>query len=263
MYYHPENMRHIAKFGNLILNKKIKLVQLADIIINQLNIRRNDVVLVNVSYHNFNLIDSTPRDLIHLLKMITGTQGTLIVPSLSKDHKIQSSGGFKKNGNEIENDDIFFETFKQMADTTHINLPRESFAVWGKMAKKIAEDQQESDTTSGSNDMFFRLSQFKAKIIGIGVPLAQLYTGSASDYSNKAGDNDKEINGSINSVGGKSDNSYQDTIYNILRSKSRHELSELFPESDLKAFSRGGIHFFRADAERIYSKAILLSKSTN
>lgn len=65
--------------SNYILKRKIKLVQLADIIINDMKITRNDTVIVHVSMAKVRLTDAHPDDLVFLLKMIIGTQGSLFI----------------------------------------------------------------------------------------------------------------------------------------------------------------------------------------
>lgn len=128
-------------FSYIILKRRINLVQLADIIINEMNITRNDTVMVHSSLNKLKLIDSQPEDLIYLMKMLVGTQGTLLMPILKENQVL---------------------------------LPAESFSAWGKLAKQISEDTLTSENASDKNDLIHKLSHLKAKIIGIGDPMTEL-----------------------------------------------------------------------------------------
>jgi aminoglycoside 3-N-acetyltransferase len=210
---------------NLILKRKIKLVQLADIIINDLNIKRNDIVMVHTSLRNINLIDSHPEDLIYLLKMIVGTQGTLLMPTFSESQYQALNYELPDNirSASIRND-LINELFQQMPDAVQSNLPSESFAAWGTMAKSIADSSYKSGTLD-NNELFFKLSLLKAKIIGMGVSL--------TDFS-----------------------FLQHNLSDIIKSKSPDEISKFCEEGELRTFKKRGIPFFCINAEKVYNKTL-------
>jgi aminoglycoside N3'-acetyltransferase len=216
---------------NLILRRKIKLVQLADIIINDLNIKRNDIVMVHTSLRSINLIDSHPEDLIYLLKMIVGAQGTLLMPTFLENQYQSLNYKLTSNNRSASNRyDLINELFRQMPDTIQSCVPAESFAVWGKMAKEIAEDNYISDTTFDKNEFFYKLFLIKAKIIGLGVSLTDL-------------------------------SFLTHNILDIINYKSQGEISKFFEEGELKTFKKRGIPFFWISAEKLYNKTLALSKN--
>lgn len=214
-------------FRNLILKRKINLVQLADIIINDLNIKRDDVVIVNISLRNINLIDSKPEDLIYLLKMIVGTMGTLLMPTFSENQyrTLNSKLTYKVRTGSIRYD-LINELFRQMPDTFQLGLPAESFAAWGKQAKSMAEGPYKSDLFD-KNEPLFKLHLLKAKIIGIGVTL--------KDFS-----------------------ILQRNLSDIVKFNSQNDLSKFFEEGELKSFKKRGLPFYYIDAEKVYNRTLLL-----
>jgi aminoglycoside N3'-acetyltransferase len=136
--------------SDIIFNRKIKLVRLADIIIYDLNIKRNDTLYVHSSFRKLKLSDSNPEDFTYLLKMLVGTQGTLLMPNFSDNQEIQKD---------------------------------RSFLAWGKMSVQISEDPLVDETGLEYNDLLERLSNLNAKIIGIGNPLNELPFVHASGFA--------------------------------------------------------------------------------
>lgn len=203
-----------------ITRRKIKLVQLADIIVTDLHLLRNDIVMVNCSLNNFTLTDSKPEDLIYLLKMIVGTKGTLLMSAFSKDHfRAESGNGVKGTGNDKNR---IYELFRQMPDTFRSSHSDEPFAVWGSLAKKIANNHSVGEDEKEPIDLYSILTQERAKIIGIGVPV--------TDYS------------------------FQHLIAktNYKESTGRHfdEISKDLKDGDLKIFTKRGIPFYILRAEK-------------
>jgi|ERR1035437_713652 aminoglycoside N3'-acetyltransferase len=162
---------------------KIKLVQLADIIINDMHITRNDIVMVHISLNSLNLIDSTPADLIYLLKMLVGSGGTLLMQTSSEsytNHKLVNQVPDALLRNELIN-----ELFRKMADTFQITDTAEKYAVWGGMAKNISEENNIIKKVNDKDNFFSKLCQMNAKIIGIGTPVSDLtlfYTEGGSKF---------------------------------------------------------------------------------
>jgi aminoglycoside N3'-acetyltransferase len=251
---------------NFILRRKIKLVQLADIIINDMNITRNDIVMIHTSLRNINLIDSHPEDLIHLLKMIVGTQGTLLMPTFSESHykNLNSELLYKIRSASIRFD-LINESFRQMPDTIQSCLPTESFAAWGKMTKSLSEENSKSENGFDAKNLFGKLCLLSAKIIGIGVSLTDfsfLHTiGDIlyKDYPERYSKPIKKIN--VDSTGEKFTGHYLHDLSDIIKSKSSDEISKFFEEVELRTFKKRGIPFFWLSAEKVYNKILVLSKS--
>ena len=169
--YSRPNMKDTVNRNSVL--RKIRLVQLADIIINDLKLKRNDIVMVYSSLERINLIDSKPEDLIYLLKMLTGTGGTLLM-KVSGNMNLSDVAGHKLNRS-----DIICELFRQTPGTILSRFEGESFAAWGKMAENLAGEHYSTGDSSGS--LFSKLNILKAKIIGIGVTSDEIQISETSD----------------------------------------------------------------------------------
>jgi len=217
--------------------------------------------LVNASLSRFNLIDSTPTDLIHLLKMIVGTQGIILMPGISADTDHDPSTGRSENKVKgLAKDELINSIFRQLPDTIQSLLPSQSFSAWGSKAKLMTEVQQQSELDAENNDLFFRLFKYQAKIIGIGVPLNDLSLYPVPEKTNKLNNPVPMEDVSITSSGDGSGTHFLNKFQNIIRSKSQPEISEIFTEDEVKVISKRGIPFFRIDAGKAFSKIILTTK---
>jgi aminoglycoside N3'-acetyltransferase len=253
-------------FRNFILKRKIKLVQLADIIINDMNITRNDIVMVHTSLHNINMIDFQPEDLIYLLKMIVGTKGTLLMPIFAESrNKIINYELTYYDWSAFFRNDLIIELFRQMPDTIQSCGTTESFVAWGKMAKNIAEDHYQFGNGFNKDNLFYKLYLMKAKIIGIGVPLPGFSFRNAIDYKDNkdslqrySGISNKEsIDFNVENIKGY----YNHILFDTVNFKSQHKIFKHFEEGELRVFRKRGIPFFWINAEKFYSKTLLFSKS--
>jgi hypothetical protein len=244
---------------------KIKLAELADIIINDMNITRNDIIMVHTSFDKVNLFDSKPEDLIYLLKMIVGTGGTILVPTFSNStFKFLKFHLQSETDNPVCHTDGIIEQFKQMPDTFSGSSGTASFAVWGRMAKDIAKGLYKNGTSNGDSNIFSLLSSLKAKIIGIGVSLADIsLPGSFSETI------DAESTGNYpESTKTKPDYSDRENIpgqdthnlSNLLKTRFPNDQFKLYDKDELNLFKKKGISFFRIDVEKFRSKTMLLSK---
>ena len=203
----------------LVLKRKIKLVQLADIIVNDMNIKRNDTVMVQISLDNINLVDFHQEDLIYLLKMLVGTEGALLMHTFAESNNkgLNSENSSDFRSVVLQNDPVF-ESFRQMPDTIqYSSLPSESLAVWGNLTKILTDDHFKSKNIIDKNDLINILCQSKAKIIGIGVTL--------KDFT------------FLNAIG--------------ITSESSSLLSDHFEENAVEVFIKRGIPFFRINAEKV------------
>jgi aminoglycoside N3'-acetyltransferase len=153
-----------------LFTKKIKLVHLADIIINHMDIRRNDVLMVYTSLHDLKHADFQPEDFIYLLKMIIGTDGILLMPvrDKSKLTQINTQSQLAKRDS-LQGYDLISDAFLQMQDTISLNFPGYTLASWGDHADSITEPNDGADLNPNCISLRDTLSQMKAKFIGFGV----------------------------------------------------------------------------------------------
>jgi aminoglycoside N3'-acetyltransferase len=255
-------------FKDPVLKRKFKLVQLADIIINDMHVKRNDIVMVHISLGNIKLIDSTPEDLIFLLKMIVGTGGTLLMPTyLINDSRDPNSASTFDIRSAFISYDPIVELFRQMPDTFQSCSPAESFAAWGGMAKNISEYHYKSENETFRDNLFYKLCQLKAKIIGIGIRVTDdsfLHSISKTNYKAST-DRYSEVikREGINTSRDPVTGIFQDDLPDILKSESPDKISKHFKPDELKVFQKKGIPFFRVNAEKAYNKILSFSKRGN
>jgi hypothetical protein len=156
------------------INRNIKLLHFADIIINNMNIRRNDVVMVHTSLHKLKHCDFQPEDLIYLLKMIIGTEGTLLMPVPGKINLtpiINQSQSDKYNPLPVKKQ--ITDVFQHMADTISGDYPGYTLAAWGKHANFLTETSSNTESIQDRVSLGYKLNQLKAKFIGFGVPFTE------------------------------------------------------------------------------------------
>ncbi len=201
--------------------RKVRISDLADIIVSEMKLTRNDIVMVHASIQDVYIIDSKPEDLIYFLKMIVGTQGALLMPvSVYKTNNVKHNERSHHVSNLLYSDNPLNEIFRQMTDTNQINLSDELYYWWGKIPKSITENNFMSSPEYSNNNSLCNLSRMKAKIIGIGTPYAKL--------------------------------SLFNTNYNsILISQDR--ILRQISKDQIRLFRRRGIHFFCVDAEKAFS----------
>lgn len=252
-------------FKKLITKRNIKLERIAEIILNDLNLTRNDIVMVHSSFRYLNLIDAQPEDLIYLLKMIIGTNGTLLMPTFARNHyDILNSKLPYDIRNALCSTGLINEIFRQMPDTIQSCHPLKSVAAWGKMAKYFTKDHYKSEFAFDQNSPFYKLFLLKAKIIGIGVPLENFsFLHSVDDtnseffpkrYSEPIKKECIDINGK------KKMGYYRHNLPEVVESTSPYRILRYFENDEMREFKKSGIPFFWADAEKVYNKTLLLAK---
>lgn len=252
-------------FKNYLLKRNIKLAKIADIIINDMNITRNDIVMVHTSLQYINLVDSQPEDLIYLLKMIIGSRGTLLMPTFARNHYTVLNSELPYNiRNAFCSTGLINEVFRQMPDTIQSCHPLKSVAAWGRMANYFTEDHYKSEFAFDQNSPFYKLFLLKAKIIGIGVPLEYFsFLHTVDDTNDKyfpkrySEPIKKEI---IDSNGEKKFGYYRYNLPEVVKQTSPYRISKYFEEDEMREFKKSGVPFFWANAEKVYDKTLYLAK---
>jgi aminoglycoside 3-N-acetyltransferase len=196
-----------------------------------MNIRRNDVVMVHTSLHNLKHSDFQPEDLIYLLKMIVGTEGTLLMPVSDKINLTQiNTQDQYDNDNSIPCNDLITDVFQQMSDTITGNFPGYTLAVWGKQANFLTEAYNKAESSLDNVSPGYKLTQLKAKFIGFGVPNKEL---SFLNFINHTG---------IKSAAFKDSVKFNYDSFEFLK--------EHFEEKEIKIIEKRGISYFRVNIQR-------------
>ena len=211
--------------------RNIRLVHLADIIINHMNIRRNDVVMVHPSLHNLNNCDFQPEDLIYLLKMIIGTEGTLLMPVFGKINLTQINTQPQHDKQDpFWGNDLISEAFQDMPDTIRVNYPGYTLAAWGKHANSMAETINNTNLNLDKVSLGYKLNQLKAKFIGLGMPFKKKLF---KKYSNQA-----------------KSKTLSPKYTNKVNNESVELILDLFKENEFKMFTKQGISFIWIESEK-------------
>ncbi len=167
----PADFQIIKNLRFSFFKKNIKLVELADILINDLKIKRNDVLMVHADLNIFKLEDSQPEDLIYLLKMLVGRGGTILMPANThQEDKISDLSALHRI--KLNSRESIVESFSQMPDTLRYHLREEQFVVWGKMVDYLAGINSGKTEEPVNTGIYNKLSFIKGKIIGIGVSIS-------------------------------------------------------------------------------------------
>lgn len=250
---------------NSFIRRNISLEKIAEIVIKDMNLDRNDIVMVHTSLHYINLIDSQPEDLIYLLKMIVGTEGTILMPVYSKNHyKVLYSKSPFNVKDTLCSTGLVNEVFRQLPDTIQSCHPLKSVAAWGKMAYYFTKDHYKSEFAFDQNSPFYKLFLSKARIIGIGVPLANFSFLHTIDDTNEQyfpkRYSEPIIKECIDTNGDKIIGNYRYNLPEIVESVSPYRILKYFEKDEMREFKKNGIPFFCADAEKVYNKTLSLAK---
>ena len=250
---------------NSIIRRNIRLEKIAEIVINDMNLTRNDIVMVHTSLHYINLIDSQPEDLIYLLKMIIGTEGTLLMPVYAKNHyKVLNSKSPFNVKESFCSTGLINEVFRQLPETIQSCHPLKSVAAWGKMADYFVKDHYKSEFAFDQNSPFYKLFLTKAKIIGIGVPLANFsFLHTIDDTNDKYFPkrySEPILKECIDQNGEKRIGNYRYNLPEIVESASPYRIVRYFDKDEMREFKKNCIPYFWADAEKVYNKTLFLAR---
>jgi aminoglycoside N3'-acetyltransferase len=104
--------------------------------------------MVHTSLQNIKLNDFQPEDLIYFLKMVIGTEGTLLMPVFGKSNLTPFySQSQPDKFNSFFGDDLITEVFQQMPDTIIGFNSKYTFAAWGKLANFITETNSNTESS--------------------------------------------------------------------------------------------------------------------
>jgi hypothetical protein len=148
--------------GDSVSKKKIRLVQLADILVNDMHIKRNDCILVHSSLDRINLVDATHEDLIFLLKMLVGVEGALLMPAHSDENNPEHNSGTRPDK------DILNVLFSKMPETVRLTSDSRSYTLWGKLLKDTPGENVKILEEAGAMKLLNKTEVRNVRIMGIG-----------------------------------------------------------------------------------------------
>ncbi|MDA0130017.1 AAC(3) family N-acetyltransferase [Vibrio sp. MarTm2] len=152
-------------------NVKTTLVDMRNILVNELCIKKGDSLIVHCGFGSLNA-NFSPADLIELLRQTVGENGHIVMPfyppGLSK-HWLDSGRIFDPN-TVICSTGVLAQVFSQSKDVEVSIHPIKAVAVWGKNAKQISEGHEHCEYPYDAGSPYYKFSQLQnAKSIGLGV----------------------------------------------------------------------------------------------
>jgi aminoglycoside 3-N-acetyltransferase len=156
-----------AGFGEQELRAALKRVGL----------RRGDAVLIHSSASGFEGFRGTLNDVIAILEDVVGTEGTLIMPTLSM---AGSAIEFAKSGRVFDprttpsQVGLLTELFRRSPGVKRSIHPTHSVAAWGADTDWWLADQYLAKTPCGSGTPFHRLIEKNGKILLAGTGIASM-----------------------------------------------------------------------------------------
>ena len=142
-----------------------------------LNIRRDDIVIVHSSLSRLGLVDGGPLTVVNAIRELIGKNGTLVVPTIHlrvsavehfKDYPLFDVRSTKSTMG------IISETVRTLPEAKRSLHPTHSVAAIGLNKDYIVADHHKSEDPFGSASPYYRLAEFKGKILLLGVPLANM-----------------------------------------------------------------------------------------
>lgn len=236
----------------------MKLKKLADIIINEFKVKRNDVVLAYISFSEINLTDASQQDAVYLLKMILGNNGTLIMHDLADRHNHRYREISTENNSFT--DPLFrdIEIFCKMPDPDTGTLFKEPFMVWGSLMNEISEKEKAGKDGLESGYLLDSLYQNSGKIIGMGVSRSSLSIINALYYlrlQRSAINQNASLDHSVLDKGHAGigpDFSKQD----LFDARNCQEFTSKLINQAYLSYKNEGIGYFMADIRSLYQKEL-------
>jgi aminoglycoside 3-N-acetyltransferase len=247
-------------------HSNITLPQLADLLINNMGLRRGDTIMVHTSLHHIRSQHFSPEDVIYLLMMIVGKEGTLIMPTFTAKHytflykkkPFDCRKTMGKNG-------LINELFRMMLETKRSCHPLKSVAAWGKNADYLIKDHHLSECAFDKNSPFYRLYELEGKIVGLGVTSAKLsffhtIEDTNPEYFPSQRYSEPVEKKYIDLEGNSSEGIFRHDIQEYVRLRSKSKIFKYYRKNELFDFKFDKIPFFVADCKKLYNRTVELVK---
>jgi len=146
-------------------------IQLEEILINRLKIKKGDVLFLHSSF-NYILPENGVMPLLtKIIEVVGDNEGTILVPSYPKE----SSRDYMRN-NEIFNvnsspsySGILSEFIRRMPGAKRSLHPTKSVVALGKYANQLIKDHGKSPFPYDENSPYYKIMNYNGKIMGMGL----------------------------------------------------------------------------------------------
>ena len=162
--------RHCLLFIKGARRKKTSLSKLRNILIDDLNLQKGDVIFVTSGFGYLNA-EFTPYELIKLLQDIVTDEGIIMMPY----YPPVNSEEWARSGQVFDmlrtrsGMGIMTNVFAQMPDVYMSLHPIKAVCVWGRNAEKIASNHNISSTPFYWDSPYGKLLKIGCKTLGVGV----------------------------------------------------------------------------------------------
>lgn len=257
------------KYRNKQLKKlpKLDIEELRNILINQLKLGNGDTVFIHSSLGNLNLACS-PFDILNLLIEVVGEKGTIVFPTYPKltSYKFLKSGSIFNIKKTPSYMGILSEIARRHPKAIRSLHPTKSVVAIGKHAEELTKDHFKSVYPYDENSPYFRINNYKGKIIGLGVGTTNLSCVHCVDdvmkekfpvmpYANEIFDAeciDKEGNNLIVKTYAHLMNKMR---FNLPKFIKKHISKDICEDIEIE-----GMKFFRADSNLLFEKMVSLAE---
>lgn len=156
------------KIGKIIYHKTYGADDVIAIM-RQMGMTKGSVVCIHAAMREFYNYTDTPLKLIQGIMDVITTEGTLIMPAYP-DPKYQSDPDFvfdiKKEKTKAG---MLAETFRTMPNVMRSINVQHSVCAWGKYAKELTSEHQESNICWDKKSPWYKMTQFNALVFSLGL----------------------------------------------------------------------------------------------
>ena len=160
--------RHIKAFFKG--GKKTTLEDLRDVLTGELGIKAGDRIIVTSSFGNLNA-NYSPKDVVELLMSIVTDEGTIMMPYYPPSNStIWAKENHVFDMNETRSGmGIITNEFSKMPNVVKSIHPTKAVCVWGKDAKMLTENHENSTTPYYWDSPYGKFLKIGSKSLGLGV----------------------------------------------------------------------------------------------
>lgn len=232
-----------------------------DLLMHSMSLKRGDTVFVHSSITKL-YIDFEPEEILAILQSMVGEEGTLLFPCWHINIRAED---YLKTTNKIFNVNktaskmgFLTELARRQKNAVRSLHPTNSVVALGENATYLVEEHQSDIYPCGVKSPFYKMMEFDAKIIGIGVNVNNLSFCHCIEDVMKDDflieTRKKEIF-SVKVINSEGKEEVVDTLVasaNIAHRNPKKFFSRFIPSTVCHSFKRNGAEFFITDSKQLF-----------
>lgn len=234
-----------------------------------LGLQEGDVVFVHTAFGKMN-VDFSGFKILSLLQSIVGEKGTLLFPCWHFNFRAAEYLSDTENVFDVKKSRTVMGLVNELARRNKKAVrslhPTNSVVAIGKLAEELTQDHHKDVLPNGAQSPFFKITQHKGKIVGLGEP-ANLCLSFVHCVEDILGD-DFPYNTREKKLyeGRVIDHEGNETMIKTLAAHAdikNRNLTKYFDHLSvdaLKRIKKGGTEYFVADADQLYKEMVELTK---